>query len=91
MRSGADTGGFQCKRHQIRRPIWAQASIDISQSLRLLLADVFTLYVKTKNFHWHISGPQFGDYHLLLDEHAEQLLCPSGATRTLTQNARRGP
>ena len=46
---------------------------EISTSLRELLADVFALYVKTKNFHWHMSGPHFRDYHLLLDEHAEQV------------------
>lgn len=45
----------------------------ISEELAALLADVFTLYVKTKNFHWHISGPHFRDYHLLLDEQADQL------------------
>jgi starvation-inducible DNA-binding protein len=46
---------------------------DISAAMNAILADVFTLYVKTKNFHWHMSGPHFRDYHLLLDEHAEQL------------------
>jgi len=46
---------------------------EISNLLRQLLADVFGLYVKTKNFHWHMSGRHFRDYHLLLDEHAEQL------------------
>src|SRR5260370_38433188 len=46
---------------------------EISNALRQLLADVFTLYLKTKNFHWHMSGPHFRDYHLLLDEHAEQI------------------
>lgn len=46
----------------------------ISASLRQLLADVFALYVKTKNFHWHMSGPHFRDYHLLLDEQAAQIL-----------------
>jgi starvation-inducible DNA-binding protein len=46
---------------------------DISAALTVLLADVFALYVKTKNFHWHISGPHFRDYHLLLDEHAAQI------------------
>jgi starvation-inducible DNA-binding protein len=45
----------------------------ISGALNSLLADVFALYLKTKNFHWHVSGPHFRDYHLLLDEHAEQL------------------
>jgi starvation-inducible DNA-binding protein len=46
---------------------------EISQELRRLLADVFGLYVKTKNFHWHMSGRHFRDYHLLLDEHADQI------------------
>ena len=46
---------------------------DISSALRQLLADVFALYVKTKNFHWHMSGSHFRDYHLLLDEHADQI------------------
>jgi starvation-inducible DNA-binding protein len=49
------------------------AVVQISDSLRKLLADVFTLYVKTKNFHWHMSGKHFRDYHLLLDEHATQI------------------
>src|SRR5256712_3209737 len=46
---------------------------DISAAMNAILADVFALYLKTKNFHWHVSGPHFRDYHLLLDEHAEQL------------------
>src|ERR1035441_10582284 len=46
---------------------------EISGALRQLLADVFALYVKTKNFHWHMSGAHFRDYHLLLDEHADQI------------------
>jgi len=45
----------------------------ISAALRELLADVFALYLKTKNFHWHMSGPHFRDYHLLLDEHGDQI------------------
>src|SRR5450432_3884511 len=45
----------------------------ICAELRGLLADVFALYVKTKNFHWHMSGPHFRDYHLLLDEHGDQI------------------
>ena len=51
----------------------AEAITDISAALTALLADVFALYVKTKNFHWHMSGPHFRDYHLLLDEQAEQI------------------
>ncbi|MDB5582089.1 MAG: starvation/stationary phase protection protein [Bradyrhizobium sp.] len=46
---------------------------DISQALLPLLADVFALYLKTKNFHWHMSGPHFRDYHLMLDEQGEQI------------------
>jgi starvation-inducible DNA-binding protein len=46
---------------------------DITGALNSLLADVFALYLKTKNFHWHMSGPHFRDYHLLLDEHGDQL------------------
>jgi starvation-inducible DNA-binding protein len=46
---------------------------EISSGLRQLLADVFALYVKTKSFHWHMSGPHFRDYHLLLDEQADQI------------------
>ncbi len=49
------------------------ADTEICDALRPLLADVFALYVKTKNFHWHISGRHFRDYHLLLDEHAAQI------------------
>src|SRR5438067_852173 len=51
----------------------AQGVASIAGELRHLLADVFALYVKTKNFHWHMSGPHFRDYHLLLDEQSEQL------------------
>jgi len=49
------------------------AARDIAAALNLLLADMFALYLKTKNFHWHISGPHFRDYHLLLDEQANQI------------------
>jgi starvation-inducible DNA-binding protein len=52
---------------------------EISSALRQLLADVFALYMKTKNFHWHMSGPHFRDYHLLLDEHAEQIFAMTDA------------
>lgn len=49
------------------------ASRDISAALTQLLADVFSIYLKTKNFHWHVSGPHFRDYHLMLDEEADQI------------------
>ena len=50
-----------------------EAVAAISSNLRPLLADIFALYLKTKNFHWHMTGSHFRDYHLLLDEHADQL------------------
>jgi len=50
-----------------------EARRNISAALNALLADFFALYFKTKNFHWHVSGPHFRDYHLLLDEQADQL------------------
>jgi starvation-inducible DNA-binding protein len=51
----------------------AIATRDISASINSVLADVFAMYLKTKNFHWHMSGPHFRDYHLMLDEQATQL------------------
>jgi starvation-inducible DNA-binding protein len=50
------------------------AVANISEALTALLADLFALYLKTKNFHWHVSGPHFRDYHLLLDEQSEKIL-----------------
>ena len=51
----------------------AAATKDIAGAMNAIVADVFALYVKTKNFHWHLSGPHFRDYHLLLDEQGDQL------------------
>ena len=51
----------------------AAATKEVSGAMNAILADVFALYLKTKNFHWHMSGPHFRDYHLLLDEQGEQL------------------
>lgn len=51
----------------------AKATKDIAAAMNGILADVFALYLKTKNFHWHMSGPHFRDYHLLLDEQADQI------------------
>jgi starvation-inducible DNA-binding protein len=51
----------------------AAATRDITAAMNAILADVFALYLKTKNFHWHMSGPHFRDYHLLLDEQADQI------------------
>jgi starvation-inducible DNA-binding protein len=53
--------------------ITPESVADITGALNALLADVFGLYLKTKNFHWHMSGPHFRDYHLLLDDHGDQL------------------
>jgi starvation-inducible DNA-binding protein len=51
----------------------AEATRDVTGAMNAILADVFALYLKTKNFHWHMSGPHFRDYHLLLDEQGDQL------------------
>src|ERR1700738_2490530 len=51
----------------------SEAIKNITGALNALLADVFALYIKTKNFHWHVSGPNFRDYHLLLDEQGSQI------------------
>ena len=58
---------------ETRTDLKQSATRDISAAMNAILADVFALYLKTKNFHWHMSGPHFRDYHLLLDEHADQL------------------
>ena len=63
-----------------------KAAKDISAALTELLADVFSLYLKTKNFHWHVSGPHFRDYHLMFDEQAEQIFA---ATDGLAERARK--
>ena len=57
----------------------SHAVAKMSDALTALLADLFALYVKTKNFHWHVSGPHFRDYHLLLDEQSEQILATTDA------------
>ncbi len=57
----------------------ANAKADLSAALAGLLADMFALYLKTKNFHWHVSGPHFRDYHLMLDDQAAQILATTDA------------
>src|SRR6478672_10578533 len=59
---------------------------DISGALNALLADMFALYVKTKNFHWHVSGPHFRDFHLMLDEQADQIFA---TTDPIAERARK--
>jgi len=63
--------------HEALQPFSGGAVEDIANHLNPLLADVFALYLKTKNFHWHMSGPHFRDYHLMLDEHGEQIFAIS--------------
>ncbi|HYY59914.1 MAG TPA: DNA starvation/stationary phase protection protein [Burkholderiales bacterium] len=69
-----------------RSDLGADATKDLSGALNALLADLFALYVKTKNFHWHISGPHFRDYHLLLDEQADQIFA---ITDTVAERVRK--
>ena len=64
----------------------AEAVKEISGAPRILLADMFALYVKTKNYHWHMSGPHFRDYHLLLDEQADQIFA---TTDDIAERARK--
>jgi starvation-inducible DNA-binding protein len=59
---------------------------DVAGALKILLADMFALYIKTKNFHWHMSGPHFRDYHLLLDEQSEQIFA---TTDDIAERARK--
>jgi starvation-inducible DNA-binding protein len=69
-----------------RTDLSGDAVEEISSNLRRMLADVFALYVKTKNFHWHISGRHFRDYHLLLDEQATEIFA---MTDTIAERARK--
>ena len=62
-----------------RTDLRAQAGLDIAAALTTLLADMLALYMKTKNFHWHMSGPHFRDYHLMLDEQAGEIFATSDA------------
>jgi starvation-inducible DNA-binding protein len=69
-----------------RAGIEQHASGNIASALTAVLADMFALYIKTKNFHWHVSGPHFRDYHLLLDEQAEQIFA---ATDSVAERVRK--
>lgn len=82
----AKTAQIQPARGKLKTPtdLGDNAVKDISAALNGLLADSFALFFKTKNFHSHVSGPHFRDYHLMLDEHAAQIL----AGRTTLPNAR---
>ena len=86
-RAGRQAGTMSVKAAKVRRSAFANtrtdlgvaAQQDIAGALNVLLADFFALYIKTKNFHWHMSGPHFRDYHLLLDEQAVQLYAATDA------------
>jgi starvation-inducible DNA-binding protein len=77
------SGGRKAKKPTLARglvtptDLTSTATKDISGAMNAVLADVFALYVKTKNFHWHLSGPHFRDYHLLFDEQADQIFAMS--------------
>ena len=75
MNSDAEQDARQRRKAAINTPssLTAKGSQDIAGGMNAMLADVFALYLKTKNFHWHMSGPHFRDYHLLLDEQADQV------------------
>ena len=76
---------IQQKQEQRRAPLRTPTDLgsnavkDISGALNIALSDMFALYMKTKNFHWHMSGPHFRDYHLLLDEQADQIFATTDA------------
>jgi hypothetical protein len=77
-RSSPMTDLAAAKKHRLAplttpTPLGTDATRDISAELNALLADTFALYFKTKNFHWHMSGPSFRDYHLMLDEQSDQI------------------
>ena len=71
---------------EVHTDLNATATRDISEALNVTLADVFSLYMKTKNFHWHMSGPHFRDYHLMLDEQATQIY---GVTDDIAERVRK--
>jgi starvation-inducible DNA-binding protein len=72
--------------HEIPTDLSREGVAEITAELRRLLADAFALYLKTKNFHWHMTGQHFRDYHLLLDEHSEQIF---SMTDDLAERARK--
>jgi starvation-inducible DNA-binding protein len=77
--SAQDTKAHKSASLDTPTDLTADAVRDISGALNILLADMFALYLKTKNFHWHVSGPHFRDYHLLLDEQGDQIFATTDA------------
>jgi starvation-inducible DNA-binding protein len=85
-KASQDVGKRARARLNTRSDLGSEAVNEISGSLNALLADTFALYFKTKNFHWHVSGPHFRDYHLLLDEQAAEIL---GSTDEIAERVRK--
>jgi starvation-inducible DNA-binding protein len=81
-----DTARLRTAKLRTPSDLGENAAKDISAALTALLADAFALYIKTKNFHWHMSGPHFRDYHLLLDEQGEQIF---GITDDIAERCRK--
>ena len=73
MSTKAELVAHQQRPLTVHSDLQADAVRDISSGVNAILADVFALYLKTKNFHWHMSGPHFRDYHHMLDEHGDQI------------------
>ena len=84
--SAAELNAQDRTRRDIPAGLDRDGVVQIVRELRLLLADAFTLYLKTKNFHWHMSGSHFRDYHLLLDEHGDQIFA---MTDVIAERARK--
>jgi starvation-inducible DNA-binding protein len=81
-----DPKALQTGALQTPTDLGSNAVRDIAGALNILLADMFALYLKTKNFHWHMSGPHFRDYHLMLDEHSDQIFA---TTDDIAERARK--
>ena len=81
-----DPKALQTGALQTPTDLGSNAVRDIAGALGILLADMFALYLKTKNFHWHMSGPHFRDYHLMLDEQSEQIFA---TTDDIAERARK--
>jgi starvation-inducible DNA-binding protein len=86
MKEPAESNGWPTAHLSTPTNLAAHATRDLSPALTLLLADMLALYLKTKNFHWHMSGPHFRDYRLLLDEQSAQIL---GATDAIAERVRK--
>ena len=84
--TGENARARRAARTQTPSALGAAATKDIASGLNVLLADLYALYLKNKNFHWHVSGPHFHDYHLLLDQQADQIFA---MTDTVAERVRK--